>query len=137
MEYPELKRAVLEQMRQHNASVVLIEDKTSGQQLIQELRWNNVHQATPYVAKDDKTLRLHAQTAMIEGGFVFIPTQAPWLDVYLLELTTFPAAKHDDQTDSTSQFLDWFKTACNRPGVRSFFLNWIEITAVRLSATGR
>ena len=36
MEYPELKRAVLEQAEAFNANVVLIEDKASGTQLIQE-----------------------------------------------------------------------------------------------------
>ncbi len=56
-----------------------------------------------------------AQTAMIENGFVHVPHTAPWLDDYLHELTTFPRAKHDDQTDSTSQFLDWFKRGTQVP----------------------
>ena len=37
MEYPELKRAVREQCQAFDANVVLIEDKASGTQLIQEL----------------------------------------------------------------------------------------------------
>jgi hypothetical protein len=37
MEYPELKRAVCRQAEAFNANVVLIEDKASGTQLIQEL----------------------------------------------------------------------------------------------------
>ena len=37
MEYPELKRAVREQYERLRPSVVLIEDKASGTQLIQEL----------------------------------------------------------------------------------------------------
>jgi hypothetical protein len=53
---------------------------------------------------------MHAQTAMIENGFVHIPETAPWLAEYLLELTVFPNGKHDDQADSTAQFLDWYKT---------------------------
>jgi hypothetical protein len=28
---------------------------------------------------------------------------------YLHEMTVFPKGKHDDQVDSTAQFLDWFK----------------------------
>src|SRR5271169_1666413 len=36
LEYPALKRAVREQQSQYNATVVLIEDKASGTQLIQE-----------------------------------------------------------------------------------------------------
>ena len=37
MEYPEPKRAVREQYERFNPAVVLIEDKASGTQLIQEL----------------------------------------------------------------------------------------------------
>src|SRR5277367_415263 len=54
-------------------------------------------------------MRLHAQTAIIENGFVHIPETAPWLVEYLHEMTVFPKGKHDDQVDSTAQFLDWFK----------------------------
>src|SRR5215469_5321008 len=54
-------------------------------------------------------MRLHAQTALIENGFVHIPETAPWLAEYLHEMTVFPKGKHDDQVDSTAQFLDCFK----------------------------
>src|SRR5947208_9581894 len=54
-------------------------------------------------------MRLHAQTAIIENGFVHIPETAPWLAEYLHEMTVFPRGKHDDQVDSTAQFLDWFR----------------------------
>ena len=63
-----------------------------------------------YQPTGDKTMRLHAQTAIIENGFVHIPETAPWLAEYLHELTVFPNGKHDDQADSTAQLLDWFKT---------------------------
>jgi phage terminase large subunit-like protein len=48
MEYPELKRAVLEQAEAFNANVVLIEDKASGTQLIQELVELGLHAVTRY-----------------------------------------------------------------------------------------
>ena len=54
-------------------------------------------------------MRMHAQTAMIENGFVHLPDAAPWLARYLHEMTTFPNGRHDDQVDSTAQMLDWFK----------------------------
>jgi phage terminase large subunit-like protein len=38
-------------------------------------------------------MRLHAQTAMIENGFVHVPERAPWLAPYLAELTAFPNGK--------------------------------------------
>jgi hypothetical protein len=60
-------------------------------------------------------MRLHAQTAMIENGFVYLPDIAPWLSAYLHELTTFPNGRHDDQVDSTAQMLDWLKRAGSGP----------------------
>jgi predicted phage terminase large subunit-like protein len=111
MEYPELKRAVREQGEAFDASVVLIEDKASGTQLIQE----GFHAVTRYQPQSDKIMRMHAQTAMIENGFVHLPKEAAWLAEYLHELTAFPKGKHDDQVDSTAQMLDWFKQAGRGP----------------------
>jgi len=110
LEYPALKRAVREQQRLFGATIVLIEDKASGTQLIQELITDGCHGVTRYQPTGDKTMRLHAQTAAIENGFVRIPETAAWLAEYLHEMTVFPKGKHDDQADSTAQFLDWFKT---------------------------
>jgi hypothetical protein len=56
-----------------------------------------------------KIMRLHAQTATIENGFVHLPEEAHWLADYLAELTVFPAGCHDDQVDSTAQALAWAK----------------------------
>jgi len=118
LEYPDLKRAVREQQNLLQASAVLIEDKASGTQLIQELIADGSHGVTRYQPTTDKIMRLHAQTALIENGFVYIPETAPRLDEYLHELTVFPKGKHDDQVDSTAQFLDWFRRPC--PG-QAFF----------------
>src|ERR1700738_3984990 len=109
LEYPALKRAVREQQSLFNANVVLIEDKASGTQLIQELIADGCHRVTRYKPECDKIMRLHAQTAIIENGVVHPPEAAPWLAEYLHEMTVFPKGKHDDQVDSTAQFLDWFK----------------------------
>jgi len=97
MEYPELKRAVCEQCAAFAADVVLIEDKASGTQLIQELIEQGLHAVTRYQPQSDKIMRMHAQTAMIENGFVHRPKEAGWLAEYLHELTVFPKGKHDDR----------------------------------------
>src|SRR6201997_853830 len=109
LEYPALKRAVREQQSLFNADVVLIEDKASGTQLIQELITDGFNRVTRYQPDCDKIMRMHAQTGLIENGFVYLPQTAPWLAEYLHEMTVFPNGKHDDQVDSTAQFLDWFK----------------------------
>jgi predicted phage terminase large subunit-like protein len=62
-----------------------------------------MHAITRYVPEYDKTMRLHAQTGMIENGFVHLPREAHWLAEYLHELTSFPKGKYVDQVDSTSQ----------------------------------
>src|ERR1700751_3860481 len=117
LESPALKRAVRDQQSLFDAKEVLIEDKASGTQLIQELITDGCHGVTRYQPTGDKTMRLHAQTAIIENGFVHIPETAPWLAEYLHELTVFPNGKHDDQADSTAQFLDWFKTPMSCWGI--------------------
>src|SRR6516165_5822647 len=90
MEYPELKRAVRDQYALYRPGVDLIEDKASGTQLIQELVADGLHAVTRYQPRHDKIMRMHAQTAMIENGFVHLPKEAAWLAEYLHELTSFP-----------------------------------------------
>jgi hypothetical protein len=68
-----------------------------------------VHGITRYAPKMEKVMRLHSVTSTMENGLVYVPEKAPWLEVYLHELVTFPKAKFDDQADSTSQALDWAK----------------------------
>jgi predicted phage terminase large subunit-like protein len=107
--YPDLKRAIKERKARFLPDVILIEDKASGTQLIQELIREGAYGVTRYAPKDDKIMRFNAVTSEIENGFVFVPTEAPWLDSYLREMMSFPKGKHDDQVDSTSQALDWVK----------------------------
>lgn len=51
-------------------------------------------------------MRLAAQSIKFEKGVVHLPSQAPWLEEYIRELTGFPGTKYDDQVDSTSQALE-------------------------------
>jgi predicted phage terminase large subunit-like protein len=128
LEYPALKRAVREQQSLFDTTVVLIEDKASGTQLIQELIEEGCHGVTRYQPTIDKIMRLHAQTGMIDSGFVYIPEAAPWLAEYLHEMTVFPKGKHDDQVDSTAQFLDWFKRPF--PGQAIYELTRMQAQAI-------
>jgi predicted phage terminase large subunit-like protein len=121
LEYPALKRAVREQQSLFDANVVLIEDKASGTQLIQEMIADRCHAVTSYKPECDKIMRLHAQTALIENGFVLIPQAGPWLAAYLHEITVFPNGKYDDQVDATAQFLDWFKRPFPYQGLIEFY----------------
>jgi hypothetical protein len=74
----------------YRPSVILIEDKASGTQLIQDLIEEGIHAVKAFKPEYDKVMRLLAQTATIENGFVYLPQEAHWLPDYLHELTTFP-----------------------------------------------
>jgi len=119
LEYPELKRAVVDQARDWHANIVLIEDKASGTQLIQELR-QTMSKIKGVKSEGDKVMRMLAQTAAIENGRVLIPKDAYWLPDYVQELVTFPKAKYDDQVDSTSQALKWITVSGIEPAFFTF-----------------
>jgi predicted phage terminase large subunit-like protein len=108
LNYPDLKRAVAAHANRFDAGQIVIEDKSSGIQLIQDLRNEGVRKVVEYKPPPgaDKVMRLHACSDRFENGRVFLPRNAPWLDEYVTELVGFPGTKHDDQVDSTTQALD-------------------------------
>lgn len=108
--YPDLKRAAIEQAAKHKPNYVLIEDIGAGQSLGQDL----IKERPPYCSnptlikpKIDKVTRAAQHSATFEAGRVHLPAAAPWLDDLMLELMQFPGARHDDQVDSITQFLNW------------------------------
>lgn len=120
MEYPDLKRAIYEQARAHNADIIVIEDKASGTQLIQDLTNDGMHGIHRYEPPPcDKIMRLHSQSAAFENGLVLLPKEAHWLAEYVQELTGFPGCKYDDQVDSTTQALAWLRIPRMEPRIRS------------------
>jgi predicted phage terminase large subunit-like protein len=126
LDYPNLKRAVQEQFNLYDPSIVLIEDKASGTQLIQEMREAGVHAVMAYKSKFEKIMRLDAQTGVIENGLVYLPTEAHWGAEYLHELSTFPKSKYDDQVDSTSQALEWLKQRVPGWGLLQYYADLVE-----------
>jgi predicted phage terminase large subunit-like protein len=116
-EFPALKRAAVNLFDRWQPTAVLIEDKASGQSLIQELRTNTRLPVIPIEPVSDKVTRLAAVSALIEAGRVYIPERTPWLIDFESEITTFPYAPHDDQVDSLSQALAWMQ---NRVGIGKY-----------------
>ena len=109
MEYPDLKRKVMSHAQAWGADAVLIEDKASGQSLLQDLRRET---ALPLIAiepRGDKVTRIVGCSAIIEAGKVRLPEHAHWLEAFISELLLFPNAIHDDQVDALSQYLNWVK----------------------------
>ncbi len=129
MIYPDLKCAVLERARRFNATTVLIEDKSSGTALIQDLKRDGLRGLTPIEPNGDKIMRLNSVTSTIADGSVHLPDEAEWLDEYRHELATFPKGRYDDQCDSTSQALNWVKTSC-----RNYDCEWMKRGAEKIAA---
>ncbi len=109
MEYPALRKFITEHARLHEADAVLIEDRGSGTQLIQDLREEGVVKPIAISPEADKVTRMHVHSPRIEGGHVFLPEEAHWLGAFQSEVLQFPQVRHDDQVDSMSQFLGWAK----------------------------
>jgi predicted phage terminase large subunit-like protein len=112
LEYPDLRRRVINEARRCVADTVLIEDAVSGTPLVQDLRMEASRQRNfpcpiGIRPRGDKVTRMAAQTAKIEAGQVLIPDSAPWLHDFQLEVLAFPNGRHDDQVDSMAQFLRW------------------------------
>jgi predicted phage terminase large subunit-like protein len=79
------------------------EDKASGQSAIQVWKRENHIPVVPFPIKatESKISRAEAITPYVEGGRVFVPEYAPWLDEWLDEHDRFPTGTHDDQVDTT------------------------------------
>lgn len=110
MDYPTGRRMCLAMMEKWRPVVTLIENKATGQSLIQELRADPVgskYSIIPVMPESNKTTRFSVQSGAFEGGRVFLPQGADWVEEYLREILRFPNSTHSDQVDSTSQFLKW------------------------------
>jgi len=128
VEFPELKRKVEMLAARWNPNAVLIEDKASGQSLIQELRTSSRLPVHPVKVDNDKVTRANAVTPLVEAGRVLLPESAPWLDDFLDEVSSFPAAPHDDQVDAFTQALNYSREV-NPGGVFDWYRGMAERAA--------
>jgi predicted phage terminase large subunit-like protein len=109
VEFPELRRTLIALAEQWKPSAILVEDRASGQSLLQELKSATTLPVLAIRADSDKLSRAQAVTPLIEAGKVFVPESAPWLRDYMDELAAFPTGKYDDAVDSTTQALNYFR----------------------------
>jgi predicted phage terminase large subunit-like protein len=109
VEYPDLKRAVVTEYNKHRPHAVLIEDKASGQSIAQELkRETTIPIISVPVTGGDKVMRATLISPQMESRKVFLPARAPWLNEYKGNMEAFPNGEQTDDTDATTQALDYF-----------------------------
>jgi predicted phage terminase large subunit-like protein len=109
VEFPELCTKAKGFGGEWKPNAVLVEDKASGQSLVQTLARETRLPVLPIKVSSDKVARANAVTPLCEAGRVFLPVEAGWLEEYVDELSSFPVAKHDDYTDTTSMALEYMR----------------------------
>lgn len=125
LSYPELRRKIIDDFKEvvygadndfakgRKADMLLIEDKSAGISLIQELQGAGVPVRPYNPGRADKVQRLNIVAPIITKGRVFIPEEpekkgefADWARRFLRQVCSFPeAGGHDDYVDSLSQAL--------------------------------
>jgi predicted phage terminase large subunit-like protein len=109
LEFPALKKRVIEEWKEWNPDSMIIEKKASGAPLIYELRAMGipVQEFTP-VRGNDKITRLNAVSDMFASGRVWAPN-AHWAEEVIDEVASFPSGEHDDYVDTVSLALMRFR----------------------------
>jgi len=117
--YPELKRVAKLICDEWQPNEILIEDKSSGSVLIQDLREERKY---PVKAIEpglmDKIMRMEVEASAIEAGYCWLPENADvevhsgvalhkctWLTEFESECIDFPNSEYKDQIDPMSQYL--------------------------------
>jgi predicted phage terminase large subunit-like protein len=109
VEFPDLKKLVLQQYKEWDPDSVVIEKRASGGPLIYELRAMNVmvQEFTP-VKGNDKITRLNAVSDIFASGRVWAPNTS-WAEEVVDEVAGFPNSEHDDYVDTVSLALMRFR----------------------------
>ena len=118
VEFPELSKKAVELARLHGARTLLVEDRASGEQLIQTIRSEEpagVPFPIPCRPETDKLSRAEGVSSMVEAGQLFLPPEAHWLGEFKSELLAFPSGRYDDQVDALSQLLAWVRNRWAEP----------------------
>jgi predicted phage terminase large subunit-like protein len=138
-EFAALKQTAVTIADQFNPSVVLVEDKASGQSLIQELKRDTRLPVMAIKVDSDKVSRAYAVTPAIETGRVFLREGAEWLGGYVDTMADFPNAVHDDEVDSSTQALNYMIGRGSSAGLFEYMRNTSAATkaeALAASAEG-
>ena len=125
LEYPDLRARVIRDWaskyagddkdvanKARSPDMVLIEQKGSGQSLLQDLGRAKVAIAPYNPGHMDKVARAHIVSPLIEAGLVFVPESkktpgrwASWADGFMKQVSRFPNDEHDDYIDTMTQAL--------------------------------
>ena len=120
--YPDLKPKLIEEFESiyggetdkdgRRTDLILIEEKASGQSLVQDLGRAGLPVQGYNPGRLDKVQRAHLVSNIIAAGRVYVPesTKRPgyirdWAEPFMRQVCSFPEAAHDDYVDTMTQAL--------------------------------
>ena len=122
--YPDLKPKLLEDYLASygepakRVDLVLIEEKASGQSLIQDLGRAHVQVRGYNPGRLDKVQRVHLISNIIAAGRIYVPESTTrkghirdWAEPMIQQVCSFPETSHDDYVDTMSQALRYLRDA--------------------------
>ncbi len=111
VEFPELKDLALREYNQWEPDSFIVEKKSAGTQLYQELRRIGVfvQEFTPSKSTGDKIVRLNAVADILRSGMVWYPEGRRWAEEVIEQCVAFPYGSHDDIVDTVSMALARFR----------------------------
>lgn len=125
LSYPELRRKVTDDYKEvvygadntfakgKKTDLILMEDKSAGISLLQELQQAGLPVMSYNPGRADKVQRMNIVAPLIAKGRIYVPEDAenpgevaPWAKRFIRQVCSFPEAKgHDDYVDALSQAL--------------------------------
>ena len=131
MQYPDLRPKVIEEYdtifgegkERKRVDLILIEDKSAGISLIQDLQRAHLPVRGYNPGKADKVQRLNIVSNIIARGRVWIPESdrrkgyvKDWAEGFVSQMCAFPETTHDDYVDTCTQALRYLRDS-----------GWLEI----------
>lgn len=110
VEFPELKELAHDEWKHWNPDAFIVEKKSSGTALYQELRRMRVpvQEYTPHRGSGDKLARLNSVADIVRSGLCWVP-QMRWAEELVEEVAGFPFMSNDDLVDCTTMALMRFR----------------------------
>jgi predicted phage terminase large subunit-like protein len=107
-----LVEKVRQSCERYKVDALLIENAASGRTVADEL--SRLYGGDSFVVhlvkvRGDKVARAKSAQPMFAQKMVWAPNRA-WADKVIRQMAQFPAAKHDDLTDSVTQAINWLRS---------------------------
>jgi len=126
LQYPDLRPKVKEEFEvvfgegkdKKRVDLILVEDKSAGISLIQDLQRAHLPVRAYNPGRADKTQRLNIVSNLIAMGRVWIPESSKtkgyvkdWAEGMVSQVCSFPESAHDDYVDAMTQALRYLRDA--------------------------